>query len=184
MFSALAVVKILLVVGLGMSLIYVYSLWQNVRLGQELSELQKREQAAQMELERVESQLPERMPNRLLEQQVERLQTTRRLKSSVLNILRTQQMLSGEGFSEHFEGLARHIISGLWLSSIQLDDGGKYLEISGGATRPELVPEFLQHLAAEEAYVGTQFEVLSFKRPTDDSSAIDFRLVTAMDDEE
>ena len=183
-FSALAVLNILLVAGLGMSLIYAYSLWQNSRLGQELRELQTREQAAQIELEKVESQLPERMPNRLLEQQVEHLQTTKRLKSSVLNILRTQQVHSGEGFSGHFEGLARRTVSGMWLSSIQLDDGGKFLAISGGATRPELVPEFLQLLAAEEAYLGTQFQVLSFDRSSDDSRAIDFRLVTENVDED
>ena len=183
-FSAAAVLQILLVVGLGMSVIYAYSLWQNLRLGQELRELETREQAAQVELERVESQLPERMPNRLLEQQVERLQTTKRLKSTVLDILRTQQVNSGDGFSGHFEGLGRHTVSGLWLSSIQLDEGGEYLEISGGATRPELVPEFLQLLAAEEVYVGTQFEVLSFNRPSDDSSVIDFRLLTKNADED
>lgn len=177
-FSAYTLLTILVALGLGMSVIYGYSIWQGQQLDNELTALKARHTKVQSELEKMKQKYPARTSSLTLEQYIVELELSYRTKISVFNTLREQVARSGKGFAKYFEGLARQTVPGLWITSIRLNAGGAYLGMSGSTMRPEFVPKLLQALATEKAYLGTEFKVLTLERTQQGADWIDFQLVT------
>ena len=178
LFSAYTLLTILLLLGLGMGVIYGYSIWQGQQLNNEVAALKSRHAKVMSELEKMKQSVPARISSQTLEQHIVELELGYRTKTSVLSTLREQVVLSGKGFSNYFEGLARQTVPGLWITSIRLNEGGTHIGMTGRAMRPELVPKLLQALAAEKAYLGTEFRVLTLERTQEGADWIDFKLVT------
>ena len=78
-------------------------------------------------------------------------------KQLVLSILSDKKLGNTEGFTKHFEGLARQSINGLWITRAHFIEGGTVLDIQGKSRAPELVPKYLQGLSSESAFKGSEF---------------------------
>lgn len=78
-------------------------------------------------------------------------------KQLVLTILSDKKLGNTEGFTKHFEGLARQSINGLWITRAHFIEGGTILDIQGKSRAPELVPKYLQGLSSESAFKGSEF---------------------------
>jgi len=78
-------------------------------------------------------------------------------KQLVLSILSDKKLGNTEGFTKHFEGLARQSINGLWITRAHFIEGGTVLDIQGKSRAPELVPKYLQGLSSERAFKGSEF---------------------------
>jgi hypothetical protein len=61
---------------------------------------------------------------------------------------------------------ARVSVEGVWLTRIQFAKGKGELSILGRATRPELLPAYLERLRSQEALRGREFGRLEVLRPS------------------
>ena len=61
---------------------------------------------------------------------------------------------------------------------IQITAGGSSMALVGRALSPEAVPQFIEELAPEPAYVGREFQTLLLQVPETGPPVIDFALST------
>jgi Tfp pilus assembly protein PilN len=73
-----------------------------------------------------------------------------------------------QGVSALLEVLARQAVDGLWITRFEVADGGRQLTISGRATRPDLVTDFIARLKREPLLAGKSFAALHVERPAAD----------------
>jgi hypothetical protein len=71
-----------------------------------------------------------------------------------------------EGYTEVLRAFARVSVEGVWLTRIQFAKGKGELSILGRATRPELLPAYLERLRSQEALRGREFGRLEVLRPS------------------
>jgi Tfp pilus assembly protein PilN len=76
-----------------------------------------------------------------------------------------------EGYSELLRALARLSMEGVWLTRIQFTEGSRELSLSGRASRPELVPAYLERLRSERALRDKEFSRLEVTRPAPAAAA-------------
>jgi hypothetical protein len=78
------------------------------------------------------------------------------------------------GFSGHLDGLAANALPGLWLTEIQLLDGGDRMRLSGMTIDPVLVPKFLKGLGHGDEFAGHRFD--TFELAADETNALRFTI--------
>ena len=78
------------------------------------------------------------------------------------------------GFAERFDELASSTRPGLWLTDIELTDGGRRVRLAGMTTDPVLVPQFLKNLGSGSQFVGHRFD--SFELVAGDTEALRFTI--------
>jgi hypothetical protein len=82
----------------------------------------------------------------------------------MLRELPTGVMGSSAGYSEYLRAFARQTVQGLWLTSIQIGEGGAQLTLSGRALQPDLVPVLIGRLKQESVLRGRPLEALVITR--------------------
>ncbi len=118
----------------------------------------------QTELASFKSTLTPRAVDPHLESELSRLRETRdRINANLAAIAQHADSASG-GFSDYFSGLARNTLDGLWLNNVAVSAGGSEMRLKGQAIEPELVPQLLRTLAAEQAFAGRAFRKVTFER--------------------
>ena len=100
-----------------------------------------------------------------LEDEVEHLRREKEQKLRVKEMLNGTQLGSIKGFSTYLEGLAQEIIPNVWLTSIEISDGGRKLDIQGSTLDPKLVPRFIQRLSTEQSFAGSEFSTFRMRIP-------------------
>jgi hypothetical protein len=78
------------------------------------------------------------------------------------------------GFSGDLDGLAENAAPGLWLTEIQLLDGGDRMRLVGMTIDPVLVPKFLKGLGRNEKFSGRRFD--TFELAADETNALRFTI--------
>ena len=63
---------------------------------------------------------------------------------------------------------------GLWLTDVELTDGGSRIRLAGMTTDPVLVPRFLKNLGSGTQFVGHRFD--TFELAADDTGALHFTI--------
>ena len=145
----------------------------------ELAALRERQGAQQQQITRVTMQLAQRVKSPVLEQQVRRLEHDLELKRQLLDMVAGESEGNTAGFSAQLAGLGRHQRDGLWFTHIGLSAGGTALRLEGSTLDAGLLPAYLQALAAEPAYLGTEFTTFWMRRPTDGAGrGLDFVIST------
>ena len=94
-------------------------------------------------------------------------------KEKVLTALTGQEFGNTKGFAEHFTGLSRQHVDGLWLTSLDIHAGGEKLNLQGSTFTPEYVPRYLQNLSDESSFKGVEFKTFLMERDKG-SSRVDF----------
>jgi hypothetical protein len=69
------------------------------------------------------------------------------------------------GFVGRMTALARQQVDGLWLTGATFVSGSGGLELTGGAVSADLVPIYLERLAAEPAIAGTKLQSIEIRQP-------------------
>jgi hypothetical protein len=83
---------------------------------------------------------------------------------------RAIQMLEAEAagaanFSERLAALSRRHLDGVWLEQLTLGSGRDAMSLTGAALAPDLVPRYLQSLAADPALSGGEIDNFVIDRP-------------------
>ncbi len=117
-----------------------------------------------------------------LQQRVKGLESELAVRQATMVGIKAQGAANSIGFSTHFEGFARQHFNGLWLTAIDLGEGGQRIGLEGFATEPSMVPRYIRNLRNEKVFAGTEFDVFNLQR-AEDSSALAF-IVTAVSEVE
>ncbi|MCP5066765.1 MAG: PilN domain-containing protein, partial [bacterium] len=148
----------------------------------ELALLGTQQEATQVRLKDLTSQIARAEADPAQQARVSALDSQRRAQATLL------QQLEGDGgpgrpFAGLLAALAERPVEGLWLTRIRLRDEGRALTLEGSALGPELMPLLLARLKAEPAFDGMSFESVRIERPEDGPGHIEFTLETAPPDE-
>lgn len=86
----------------------------------------------------------------------------RRERDGTAMTLRNLDMMGADrrvGFSKYFVGFASQIVENVWLSRIEVLDGGASLSIHGNTLSAKGVPQLLRKLRGEETFSGKTFSL-------------------------
>lgn len=84
------------------------------------------------------------------------------------------------GFARHLDDLAASAQAGLWLTDIELTNGGNNVRLAGMTTDPVLVPRFLKNLGSGAQFVGHRFD--AFELAADETGALHFTITGPQSD--
>jgi hypothetical protein len=183
-FSAKAMLQAGLLLLLGVGLLYGYSQWQVNSLRSELTRAEGRQMAAAKRLDEMSRKFGKRAKDRLLEREIARLEGVIAAKSRIKEILESGVFANTEGYSEYLMAFARQHVSGIWLTGFDIGGAGEKLTLEGRSIVPELVPQYMQRLASEDALSGIEFQVFRMERPEEEEKVrapnyIEFLVTTA-----
>jgi len=173
-----AIVQICISVLVGVGLVSGYLAWRVAGLGEELVQMQTRYAQGVKRLEDTSRKFPAKKKSQLLEAEVARLAGEKAAKQGVTRAISRDGLGNGGGFSAYLEGLARQRLDGVWLTGVDVADGGANVGLHGSTLEPDLVPRFLQRLSEEAAFSGKEFKTFKMVRPEGDERRIDFILET------
>ena len=73
--------------------------------------------------------------------------------------------LANRGFVGRMTALARQQLDGLWITGATFVSGSDSFELTGSATRADLVPIYLARLMNEPAIAGTKLQSIEIRQP-------------------
>ncbi len=80
--------------------------------------------------------------------------------------------------SARLESLAERHPSGLWLTAIEIAEGGREVALAGRMLNAPLLPEYLARLGGEPAFSGLAFRALEIHAGEDDLPGLEFSVST------
>ena len=159
-------------------LIYGYSLWKTWGPERHVTSLEASKKSQTNLLAELKKRKDRREPDPALAAEVFALDHIVVGKNRLIEALTSHGLANREGFSEHLLGLARQRVDAVWLKRIQITAGGRSLSLAGSALSPEAVPQFIEELGPEPAYVGREFQALLMQVPETGPPVINFALST------
>ena len=177
--TARTMCQCLLVALLGLAGIYGFGAWQVQALDREVAGLETQRDTAVERLSRLQDKLPRRQQSQRLLDEIARV--TRSLDERELLIETLSERINSPqgGLSQFMSSLARQRVEGLWLTGLQVAEGGQDIVIRGRALRPELIPVLVRRLSAEASFSGVKFRELNIDRRTPEDDEIEFELRTS-----
>lgn len=183
-FSAVAMLQVgLIVLGL-FGLIYASFFWQYQNLQKQLSTADKQAEQIQAQLQTYKDKQAGAIRSKLLEREVARLEREFKKGQKIFKLISEGSLGNTTGFSTYFRGLAAGHIDGMWLTGIDVGQGGRTLDLEGMTLAAELVPKYLQQLASEPVFENIAFNVLDIIRSDEDKGGISFIVGTNALEEE
>lgn len=176
-FAARSMLRTLAAVIGGLLVMHAYTWWQVETFAAEAQALGVARAAAEQRFEELQSRLPKRLADPALAARVAALQAELQQTRELAAALNQGAFGNTSGLSPFLTGLARQHVAGTWLTRIDIAAGGAQIGVEGRAQAPELVPMYVQRLAAERAFEGKVFSRLDLERETADT-AIAFSLAT------
>ncbi len=165
MFSAVNILQAIGLVVLGIAVFYFYLSAQTSQL--EARALESGRQLKE-ELERLKAYSAQEAPEvraKLLAERRKKLESAYAERTQALEAMDKGVVGRTEGYSSVLRALARLSVDGVWLTRVRLSDERGEASIAGRATRPELVPPYLERLRREERLRGQDFSTLEITRP-------------------
>ena len=165
MFSAVNILQAIGLVVLGVAVFYFYLSAQTSQL--EARALESGRQLKE-ELERLKASSAQEAPEvraKLLAERRKKLESAYAERTQALEAMDKGVLGRTEGYSSVLRALARLSVDGVWLTRVRLSDERGEASIAGRATRPELVPPYLERLRREERLRGQDFSTLEITRP-------------------
>lgn len=172
-FSAAASAQGLTLVFLGLVLFQVYAQWRVSSLAANVEDLRNARTVAEKRYEALQARTPRKTPDPGLDGRIASLTGEVARATKLADALGAGGFGNASGMSGYLVGLARQRIEGLWLTSIDIREGGNAISLAGRSTSAEQVPQYLQKLSGEQAFKGRTFGGLALR--TEDSG-VSFRL--------
>lgn len=141
-----------------------------------LAEQQQKQKIVLADLQKIQSELAKRQKDPTLAIKILKRSKELANKQKVVGILSQDEFGSTKGFVEHFIGLARQRIEGLWLTKIRIADGGTNIALHGTTIKAALLPQYLQKLSSEKVFVGAEFQSLYMERQKKKKNWLNFSL--------
>ncbi|MFU8876794.1 MAG: PilN domain-containing protein [Wenzhouxiangellaceae bacterium] len=117
-------------------------------------------------------------PDPLLVERIERLQQRAAAMARSRETVRRRLPDGDTVISARLESLARRYPTGLWLTAIEISDGGRQIALAGRMLRAPLLPEFLGRLGTDPAFAGLAFRALEIRAAGDETPGLEFSVST------
>ncbi len=166
----------------GMLLLYGWSLWQSHLLEQERVQMQSWLDERRQQLTAASGADQNGDRQRLL-REFQQLERQRLQNGQTIRLLRQASQEHRYGIADFMESLSRKVPRGLWLTRFSIDGERNAILIHGQASKPELVPHFIERLSEEETLKGVHFAQLAIENNRDDRRWVDFTLRSDIDKE-
>jgi hypothetical protein len=185
-FSAGTMVMMLGLLVLGLAALQAWGNWRHAQLQEQVAQLQAQEREAISGLRNLDGLWPGRGVSPARRGAVDAAEVERDLKRRALQVLDAGRLGDQEGFAGHLEALARQRVEPVWLTRIRIAEGGRRLTLEGLTHDAPQVPVYLQRLAEEPAYRGTEYRTMRLDRAEDERGrpAMSFHLSTEADGRE
>ena len=162
MFQAAGVLVLVLM------LLYAFAHRGVTGIDEELSVVARQEAAAIERLENVRPLITAVTGEQSWSAQLEEAASTLAERQAVLAMIQGSTFGDTKGFSRHLRALSRQDLDGLWITRLVLSALGDRTRIDGRAIRAELIPLYVQNLAAEPAFAEQRFHQFQIDNPVDD----------------
>ena len=172
-FSAATSAEGLVLVFLGLVLFQIYAQWRVSSLSASVEELRNTRTVAEKRYEALQARTPRKTPDPGLDGRIANLTEEVARATKLADALGAGGFGNASGMSGYLVGLARQRIEGLWLTRIEIREGGNAIDISGRSSSAEQVPQYLKKLADEQAFKGRTFGGLALQK---EESGVSFRL--------
>jgi len=163
-FSALTMTQALGLLVLGLAAFYGFAFWQNLSLARQTAESERAYEQQKQQFVKVTAELAPQKRDTQLDQDLRNTEAAIASRQALLHELQTGVMESSAGYSEYLRAFARQTVQGLWLTSIQIAEGGAQLSMSGRALEADLVPVLIGRLKQESVLRGRPLEALAITR--------------------
>jgi hypothetical protein len=163
-FSALTMTQALGLLVLGLAAFYGFAFWQNLSLARQTAESERAYEQQKRQFVKVTAELTPQKRDTQLDQDLRNTEAAIASRQALLGELQTGVMADSAGYSEYLRAFARQTVHGLWLTSIQIAEGGAQLSMSGRALEADLVPVLIGRLKQESVLRGRPLEALAITR--------------------
>jgi Tfp pilus assembly protein PilN len=163
-FSLLTMLQALGLLLLGVVAFYGFALWQDSILGRQALESSYAYEQQKQRFAKAAAELNPEKREAELERDLKAVEEAIAARRALLRQLQTGAMGNAAGYSEYLRALARQTVPGLWLTSIQIVEGGDQLALSGRALHADLIPVLIRKLKAEAVLRGRTLEALSISQ--------------------
>ena len=123
-FSTVAMTQALGLIVLGLAAFYGFALWQDRSLARQTGESGRAYEQQKQQFAKVSAELSPEKRETQLDQDLKSIEAAIALRHSLLRELGTGGSPGSAGYSEYLRAFARQTVQGLWLTSIQLAEGG------------------------------------------------------------
>lgn len=165
-FSSVTMVQALGLLVLGMVAFYGFALWQDRTLARQTGESARAYEQQKQQFTKVTAELSPERREAQLDQDLKSIEAAIALRRALLRELGTGTLTRPAGYSEYLRAFARQTVQGLWLTSLQIAEGGDQLTMSGRALQADLVPVLIGRLKQESVLRGRPLEALAITRST------------------
>jgi len=165
-FSVLTMLQALALLLVGLAVFYGFALQQEGVLERQAAD-SIRENALQKErLSRLTAEYSPGAAQKQAEEELRTVEAAVTARESLLGQIQSGTLHHAAGYSEYLRAFARQIVSGVWLTGVNIDGGAQNLTLTGNALQADLVPAFIRRLSAEEVLRGRTFSALSITQST------------------
>lgn len=175
-FSVKTMLQALVVVVAGMVLLLLFNQWQLSGIQRQATVLKQQRDGLTRRIVELSQQFPLKKEEPQLRVAVEREKGRLASRERVLATLQQRALGNLHGFSEHLAGLARQRMPQLWLTRVAILQGGVETRLAGSTYDGEQLPQYLQRLAAESAFQGTEFRYFLMNRSPQQPRQLDFSI--------
>ncbi|NOZ53972.1 MAG: PilN domain-containing protein [Gammaproteobacteria bacterium] len=173
-FAALFQVNIIFIVAL--SLLFSFNVWKEKQLRLELNAFAVQHHALVAQVDKLRDEAKKLKEEYYSENQLALLKAEISAYDYIFQTLGSEFSNRTVGFSIYFETFSRQVIKGLWITGFSVSQGGKVINITGGALKPEMVPQFINRLSTEPGLSGINFSVLHLDRKEQQRQWLEFFL--------
>ena len=163
-FSAVTMTQALGLLALGMAVFYGIAFWQDRNLARQTGESARAYELQKQQFAKVSAELSPEKREAQLDQDLRSAEAAVALRQALLRELGTGGLVKPSGYSQYLLAFARQTVQGLWLTSIQIAEGGGQLTLSGRALQADLVPVLIGRLKQESVLRGRPLEALAITR--------------------
>lgn len=159
----MGVVGLLLVLVLGAYASYLQQ--QTGKLMRQRDDLLVQVKQEQDKMVQVMQQFPPPKPSKTLLEEIADSEAKLSEREKAFEKLKSVGLGRGNGFSGLMQAFARQNVNGLWLIGFSANGAGDQMRINGRALTPDMIPEYLGKLSAEQSMRGRAFTRLQVTQP-------------------
>jgi len=165
-FSALTMTQAIGLIVLGLAVFYAFAFWRDRDLARQIGESGRAYEQQKQQFAKITAELSPEKREAQLDQDLKSIEEAIALRRSLMGELGTGNLAGPGGYSEYLRAFARQTVQGLWLTSVQIAEGGGQLTMSGRALQADLVPVLIGRLKQESVLRGRPLEALAITRST------------------
>jgi len=160
-FSAQTMTQALGLLAVGMAAFYGFATWQDRNLARHTADSGRDYEQQKQQFAKVTAELSPDKREAQLDQDLKRADAAIATRQALLRELRAGVAGDSAGYSEYLRAFARQTVQGLWLTGVQIAEGGAQLTMSGRALQADLVPILIGRLRQESVLRGRPLDALA-----------------------